>query len=89
MYVPMSLGVKVVFGTNANILVTGCLGGGNLPFEGVLIHPMGARKSFWLLFSKQLHLALECETQDICSLLLLILDIIKNLGSNQEEDGVC
>ena len=35
---------ELVFGTSANILVTGCLGGGNLPFEGVLIHPMGARK---------------------------------------------
>ena len=36
---------ELVFGTSANILVTGCLGGGNLPFEGVLIHPMGARKT--------------------------------------------
>ena len=39
---------ELVFGTSANILVTGCLGGGNLPFEGVLIHPMGARKSLTL-----------------------------------------
>ena len=52
MNVPLSLGVKVVFGTNANILVTGCLGGGNLPFEGVLIHPMGARKSLTLKTAK-------------------------------------
>ena len=44
---------ELVFGTNANILVTGCLGGGNLPFEGVLIHPMGElQKKFLTLVLK-------------------------------------